>query len=349
MSKVSSPMPPAGYPDRDPQVVLLRPPRMRPFPVIADADELMREATYRARERKEPLLFSLQKFGMGRIYATDRVRHEVERNLSDYAGVHARTAWEVWDRDYVSAIRWVAMPDRAQSGFRRGEEGLAERMQAILGLHSDDAPTAELALHCAPCFVLTGNKNHLHRAGFGDQRTRKALAAAATKAEMELGGLFASACGDAFAQELWAAGSKGVRQLRRSPALAVAVLIGALLLVQLARRHSERAREAGARLLHHGQQFLDFALTQHAELMNELQPSLFEPMAEPSRSIGVARALARRPEPLSAQAIADGIGVERPAVLEVLHDHPAFDFWPGRGWTLGHHLETATVIPASGL
>src|SRR6185295_8794373 len=113
---------PTSYPDRDLQVVLATPPHLRPFPVIADADELIREVTYRARRRKEPLLFSLSKFGIGRVYASERVRAEVERNLPIYAGADAALAERVFQQEYLSAIRWVSMPDRTRSGFGPGEE-----------------------------------------------------------------------------------------------------------------------------------------------------------------------------------------------------------------------------------
>jgi len=312
---------------------------VRPFPIVADADELIREAAYRARRAKEPLLFSLVKLGIGRVYASERVREEVERNLPRLAGKHTRAARDVWENDYLPDIRWVAMPDRTQTGFADGEEILAEHMKAIMSLHAADAPTAELALHCAPCFVLTGNEKHLHAAGFGDDRTRDALAAAADKAMLEFAAIFAEACGEAIGHGLWVAGSKAFGQFRRSPILILLALGAILGLGRIHHHRVEWCRDAGSRILLRGGLLLQEALARHEALMAELTPSLFHPSGELSASVDLARALVRHPTPLPARTIAADIGSELGSVLPPLRTHPAFNFWPGRGWTLGYHLE----------
>ena len=51
------------------------------------------------------------------------------------------------------------------------------------------------------------------------------------------------------------------------------------------------------------------------------------------------------PRSQAAQTIASGIGSEPGLVLDVLRSHPAFNFWPGRGLTVGYHLDTAQALP----
>jgi len=328
---------PMAYPDRDLQVILETPPSLRPFPVVVDADELIREVTYRARRGREPLLFSLGKFGLGRLYASEVVRIEVERNLPVYAGADAALAELVFQRDYLSRIRWIRMPDRAGFGFGYGEEGLAAGMAGILDLHAADAPTAEIALHCAPCFVLSGNSKHLHAAGFGDGRTREALIAAANKAQLEFVAMFGEACAEALAVGVWNLASRGAGYLRRSPLLSMLALFGAFAVLRHP-RHRQQLRTVGSSVFEHGCRLFLEALDRHTALMAELTPSLFK-ADEVSDSVKVARVLSRYPDSLAAESIAARIGSDRASVLGVLHNHPAFQFWPGRGWSLGYHLD----------
>jgi hypothetical protein len=161
---------------------------------------------------------------MARIFATDRVRKEVERNLPRVAMSHADAAMRVWWADYRPLIRWVSLPDRLQSGFRADERGLRERMLLVMEKHSADAPTAELALLCAPCFVLTDNRKHLHVAGFGDRGTRTALIAAGDATELELNGIRALSLGELGARGTWAVTSRAARLAGDSPIAAALML-----------------------------------------------------------------------------------------------------------------------------
>jgi hypothetical protein len=161
--------------------------------------------------------------------------------------------------------------------------------------------------------------------------------------------MFAEACGEALGRGLWVVGSRGVEHLRRSPILALVVLFGALALLRISRVDARRLREVSSNLMLHGSRLSHEALAHHAALMSELMPSLFQPAEQASGSLKVARALVRYPNPLSAEAIASGIGSEPDPVLDVLRAHPAFDFWPGHGWTLGYHLDPPQALPrASG-
>ena len=143
-------------------------------------------------------------------------------------------------------------------------------------------------------------------------------------------------CGEALAMGVWNLASRGVDYLRRAPVLSVLVLLGAFAVLRHP-GHSRQLRAAGSSVFDHGCRLLQVALDRHAALMTELTPSLFK-ADEVSESVKVARALARYPDSLPAAAIAAHIGSDRAAVLGVLRDHPAFQFWPGRGWSLGYHL-----------
>jgi hypothetical protein len=326
------------YPDRDVAAILARPPTSRPFTVVADADELIREVVYRVRRGNDPLLLSLAGLGWARLFATDRVGEEVERNLPKHAGRDQSAALEAWRAEYLPLIRWVSMPDRSEVGFAVGEDPLQARMSLVMERHDADAPTAELALMCAPCFVITRNGKHLHVAGFGDSATRKAIAAAGNKAELELTGLRAVSLAELGGEALWGAGRRAFKLAADSPLLGALMVVGVIFLAQMANERRGQIRAAGRRFRDVSFELADQLVNHHHGLVAALAPSLVLALEEPTDAIQVAGRLARAPAPRSAEVIATGLELDRDGVLEALRAHQAFSFWPGQGWTLGRHF-----------
>jgi hypothetical protein len=326
------------YPDRDVATILAHPPTNRPFAVVADADELIREVVYRARRGNDPLLLSLVRAGWARLFATDRVGEEVERNLPKVAGRNRSAALETWRAEYFPLIRWVSMPDRSAAGFDVGEESLRTRMSMVMERHDADAPTAELALMCAPCFVITGNSKHLHVAGFGDGATRDAIVAAGHKADLELTGLRAVSLAELSGEALWGVGRRAFRLAADSPLLGALMVAGVVFLAQMANERRDQVRAAGRRVGAVSFEFVEELLNHHRGLVAALAPSLVLALEQPTKPIQVAGRLARAPAPRPAEAIAAGLELDRDGVLEALRSHQAFSFWPGRGWTLGRHF-----------
>jgi hypothetical protein len=332
---------PGLYPDRDPGILFSVAPASRPFPVVVDADELLREVTYRGRSLKEPLLLSLARHRLARLLATDRVWEEVERDLPRYAGKHAHGALRAWREEYLPLIRWVAIPDRLETGFRASEHDLAVRMELVMERHSADAPTAELALLCAPCFVITGNHKHLHVAGFGDTGTRDALVAAGDAAELELAGIRTLSLGELGARGTWSLTTRTVRLAGDSPIIAGLMLAALLFLGIKAYERRGQLKAAAGRTANATMELIQELTTKHADLLGTLIPSLVSPLQQPMIEAMVAQALVRAPAPLSAEAVGYACRptLDREIALTALRGHSGFAFWAGRGWTLGRHLK----------
>jgi hypothetical protein len=331
---------PGVYPDRDLGTVLALPPTHRPFSVVSDADELIREVSYRGRTAKEPLMLGLARHHLARLFATDRVRKEVERNLPRVAGPHIESAERAWREEYRPLIRWVSIPDRLERGFHGDEDALRPRMRQIMTLHSADAPTAELALLCAPCFVLTGNHAHLHAAGFGDADTRTALVAAGDAAALELNGVRALSLGELATRGTWELGSRAIRLAGDSPLAAGLMLFALAFFAFKAYEQRDQLKTVAGHTANATMDFIQEMLIRHADLLTVLMPSLVAPLQPPTLETRIAQTLARSPSPLAAEAI--GYTrlpmLNRDVVLAALRSHPAFVFWRGQGWTMGRHL-----------
>jgi hypothetical protein len=326
------------HPDRDATTLLTTPPQARPFPVLADADELIREISHRARTGHEPLLWSLARLGWARVLATDRVAEEVERNLPAVAAGREYEAAVIWRSEYRPLIRWVTVPERGEGDFGPEEAEVEARVREVSRRHRADSPTAELALICAPCFVLTGNRKHLHVSGFGDPGTADAIKAAADRAELELTGMRAISLTEPAVAGAWHGGRRLAKLAAERPIVGALLFLG---LIFLARVVDRNRAEIGAALRRAGAVALEqaeAALERHRELTDTLAPSLVLPPQEPSPATLVGGRLARAGAPRTAASVAVELGLGADEVLEVLRAHEAFCFWPDRGWTLGRHL-----------
>ena len=260
-----------------------RAPHVRPFSVVADTDELIREIAHRARTSNEPLLWSLARLGWARVFATDRVAREVERNLPTLTAGFEYEAMVIWRSEYRPLIRWVTVPERREGGFRVDEAGVEARVGEVARRHSADSPTAELALMCAPCFVLTGNRKHLHVAGFGDARTRDALEAAGHKADLELNGMRAISLTELAGAGAWHGSRRLAKLLAERPIVAALLLFGLVLLARAAHRSRAEVTAAFQRAGAVGVEAAETALERHRELADTLAPSLVMPPEEPAR------------------------------------------------------------------
>jgi hypothetical protein len=328
---------PGPYPSSFPELLAV-PPDRRPFVLVADADELLREIGYRARRNNTPLLLSLSERGWSRIFATDRVRTEVERNLPSYAGPNMAAAMRVWQDEYEPAIRWVDLPDRRETGFRSDEGELADRMAPTLAVHGTDGPTAELALMCAPCFLQTGNFKHF--AGLAHPKTRDALVAAGHAAEFEAGGRATLSLVELGVRGVGAATAQVVRAAAESPVLAGVLLATLYLAARKSAKGRERLVEIAGRVVAVTGQAAETLAGRRSELLAQIIPALVRPLQGQTVETQLAGILARNAAPITAEAV--GLAVVPPlpraVALAALRGSSAFEFWSGRGWTLGRHF-----------
>lgn len=327
---------PGAYPDNDLFSAITTRPEDRPFAIVADTDELVPEIAYRGRSDKEPLLLSLARTGWARVFATDRVHEEVKRQLPQFAGDNADAAMRTFREEYEPLIRWVAVSERATAGYRADEDALMQRMSLV---HVNDAPTAELAILCAPCFLHTRNLKHFP--GIARPRTRDAIIAAGDSAELELSGRLTLVLTELGVRATSAAVKRAVAAAADSPLFAGAMLALLLLIGHRALERRDEIRQAGSRAADRvGEAAEQLSVYRQAQA-SRVGRALVDPLEPVTYETSIALVLSRAMRPVAADelAIAARPSLDREAALEALQGHPAFEFWPGRGWTLGRHVD----------
>jgi hypothetical protein len=91
---------------------------------------------------------------VARLFATERVRVEVERHLAahaDRAGIDPTDALRVWQHEYLRLIRFVDLDG----------EGSDPRVLELIARHGNDKATGLLAELLAPCLVFSRDRDLL--------------------------------------------------------------------------------------------------------------------------------------------------------------------------------------------
>lgn len=277
-------------------------------------------------------MLGLAEEGYIRLVVTDRVAREVPTRMKRLLKARTSEGLEVWRDRYLPLIDVVSV-DRHPP-----EAELAPRVAPVAEADPDDAPTAYLALLCAPCAVLTKDK-HLVRHGFGSRQWLTGLQANGRLGEFDR---MVHNGADSMARLLGVAGIGGFYGARRvvaSPILAGFAIAATFFLLTDGRRIAERgwgrARSGLSRAAEGVGQGVLRLETQRAELLEVLAPYVVQPVPDPPLVCRLAARLARSPEPLSIEALARAERESAATVRTALRAHPAFVVSPGRGWRLG--------------
>src|SRR5712691_13489994 len=87
------------------------------FPVIVDTNVLLADCAHVVRSGKTSFLLASGELPIAHIFATERVRAEVEKHLPRHAervGLDADEAMEVWRECYLPVIRFVDIDGEAR-------------------------------------------------------------------------------------------------------------------------------------------------------------------------------------------------------------------------------------------
>lgn len=140
------------------------------MPIVVDADVLLRNVDYALRQGRTGALIDSASGDYTLVtgvvlFATDRVLEEVERNLPKVAsrrGVALAEAVGLWNEVFLPRLRIIEFDERLADD---------PRVEGVRDLHTNDAPTAALAVALAPCVLLTDNRKHFLPLGLPDRPT----------------------------------------------------------------------------------------------------------------------------------------------------------------------------------
>jgi hypothetical protein len=341
---------PAALPELSATTALSVPPQLRPWPVIADANVLIRDVLANLRRPKDTALLGLAEAGYARLLGTETVASEVDEHLARVAGkARATAAFQLWRSRYLPVIRWVAEPGTLLLGSPAAEA----RVAGVAARDIDDVPTAQLGLLCAPALLVTADRDLLDH-GFGATEFVAALVATGQLSQLDgslliglrLTGISVESAGRAVV----AAG----RFLARSEWMWGAAL-GTVAYVVAHQRSvlRERGREvqaAGRKVGKGVAEVLTVFFEQRQAHINALADCLVEPLADPTIGSTLCRELARTPAPVPAAALHRRVGatlgsldVDERAVRATLRGSEAFVLVQGQGWQLGETRSVAST------
>jgi hypothetical protein len=311
---------------------IMRHPSAQVVPVVADANVLIRDVCANLRRPAVTALLGQLEAGMVRVLITPRVAHEVETRMVRVARDQLRPALDLWHTRYRPQVR-VVDPDI--------DEETAACFAPLLARvrDTDDAPTAQLALLCAPCLVVTSD-NHLLRAGFGAPEWLQGLRASGELSDLDRSLWMSAQLTGAVLQESVRGLAAAARALTASPWVLGLVLGVAFFAVTEGRPTLVRARRAvGGRTGDAALGLARFAeaLAQQRALRQQLLgPHLLPPLHAPPPVTRLVARLASAPQPLPLAVLASELP-ELPVshVRVLLQTTPGFCVARGRGWQLG--------------
>jgi PIN domain len=124
------------------------------FPVIVDTNVLLADCVHIIRSGKTSFLLASGALPIAHLFATERVREEVEEHLPTHAqrgGLDPEDAMTMWRERYLPVIRFVNLD---------GDTG-DERVAKLAARHVNDKPTGLLAELLAPCLVFSRDRDLL--------------------------------------------------------------------------------------------------------------------------------------------------------------------------------------------
>jgi hypothetical protein len=324
---------------------------MVPLPIVLDADVLHRNVDYCLRTGYTPKLLEAASASYSLlsgvvVFATARVREEVERQLVEIAegrDVPLSEVTALWERLFLPRIRFVEMSDRDVEDSRVDE---------VRMLHDADAPTAALAVLLAPCVLLTDNRKHFAPLRIADTRT-DLIAVNAKELAGYYGSLNAMALVPTVTGALVLEGSKRfVSSVGREMALVIAALfIGAGVVLWLSEPAGEFreglkkfAREVGPPLAE--------SATRALVLTEEMSALAIDPPAGNDSAVRmIAKILATRQTVLSTSEISrrllehgyrfTALGAHATSTRSWLMGQRCFVEQERGHWTLGYHAAKA--------
>lgn len=319
---------------------LSAPPHVRPQPVVVDANAFLKDCVANVRRPAVTALLGLAEAERIRLFATEQVHDEVARYLRTFARGEADAACTLWRTRYLPLVRWVAPFGTADHG--RSTEA-SDRLARLARRDPDDVPTARLALLCAPCLLVTSDRDLLDH-GFGDREWVTGLRAAGELSDLEGAAFISMQLVSAIAGTAGHAGAAATRAIGRSR-LGLGLVLGLAVMGATDWRPGleTRARRYGrsaSRALSATMRAVDWLETRRAITAKALDALTVAPDEEVRPDAVIGGLLARAARPVAARELSYELARRRYALSNselrvLLREHPAFVAVRGRGWELG--------------
>jgi hypothetical protein len=320
-----------------------RHPHASPIPVVADANVLIKDVCANLRRSAPTALFGLLVSGRIRLLITDRVAHEVPTRMHRVARRSVDRALWLWNERYLPLIRVVAVSDVAP------ESEIDVLLGGVRAQDLDDLPTAYLGLLCAPCAVITEDRDLLDH-GFGAPEWVSALRASGKLGDLDQVLFYGANATSALIEGSAVGLFRLARRMAGSPVAAGFVLALVLFGLTDGRPHAsaqiERSKPTAARILDGLGRFVEGVAAQRGALLSELGPCTLAPLSARPLAARLAARLATSADPLSIAELARLEGHEEDEVRALLRAHPAFEVVRGRGWQIGC-VENVAIWPTT--
>jgi len=212
------------------------------MPVVVDTNVLIEDLLRRSDGKHSSLLVAAA-VGSARIYATQSILAELDRNLPGIARERGRDLTrlrEVLAQDYLPHLRVVYVGDLHSED---------DRVKALALEDADDVGPAKLALLLSPSFLLTTDKDHL-RHGLGvfyeptENKTGWTFGAVALQDRGIIIGLMAGgeggAMGGLLAGELAVDAAKAIAKNEKLMTVGLFVIVGIAIFLAVSPRARER-------------------------------------------------------------------------------------------------------------
>jgi predicted nucleic acid-binding protein len=212
------------------------------MPVVVDTNVLIEDLLRRSDGKHSSLLVAAA-LGSARIYATQSILAELDRNLPRIARERGRDLTrlrEVLARDYLPHLRVVYVGDLHSED---------DRVKALALEDADDVGPAKLALLLSPSFLLTTDKDHL-RHGLGvfyeptENKTGWTFGAVALQDRGIIIGVMAGgeggAMGGLLAGELAVDAAKAIAKNEKLMTVGLFVIVGIAIFLAVSPRARER-------------------------------------------------------------------------------------------------------------
>jgi hypothetical protein len=303
-------------------------------PVVADANVLIRDVCANLRRPNVTALLGQAELGLIRVLVSARVASEVPSRMPRVAKEDTTLALELWRQRYLPLIRVVELDEAEPESA-----AIAEMLARVADDDPDDVPTAHLALLCAPCLVVTADRDLLDH-GFGAPQWLDGVRASGDISAidrslwltMQLSGVVV----EQAARLTLAAG----RLLGRSPLALGAALAAAFVAATdgrpLVAAASAATKARGARAIASASDLALALSARRAAGMVALADHVLPPLADPPLAARLASRLGRAPHPVPVATVASAEPtIAQSALRQALRRHPAFVSVHGRGWQLG--------------
>jgi len=305
-------------------------------PVVLDTNVLLADCAHIVRSGKTSFLLRSGQWPVAHLFATDRVRAEVEEHLPGHAvhvGLDPDELMAVWRERYLPVIRFVNLDGDARD----------ERVAALVARHPNDKPTGLLA----PCLVFSRDRDLLDT-GIAQREWVTLSSAGHDVAQLQAiysGGAFGTLLVGATG---WGAGSGVVRAAKVAPLPTLIVGTTAVWLVWRFWWNTDRGRQhrAGARnLVNDAAEGLGAAWVRADEAERLLEAAAFVPNGEPLALAKVARVVAIAPTPPRASEVGERLGFSTQKAAGLLRA-PIFTRTAEATYLLGQSFAPISAAPA---